>query len=110
MNRVFVLLYLMILGANLNTLQARKTVKLSPEEKATIKMLKSSYKPKSVDLKIGDDGFKYYELISKEGIHFVADSIGTVIIDPKYEYSNIIYVPQAETSKKDYFPQYMGRY
>ena len=99
---------LILFGTIPISIQAGNDVKLSKEENAIVKKLKASFKPKSVDMKIGEDGFKFYELISKEGTHFIADSVGTIIIDPKYEYSYIIYIPKAEISKRDYFHSKWG--
>lgn len=96
------------LGANANILHASNKVKPSPNEKVILKSLKATYKPKTVDLRLGEDGFKYYELITKDGVHFVADSVGNIIIDPKFEYTNILYIPKAENSKLDYYHSKWG--
>lgn len=99
MRKFFIFLSLIMLGVTTISIQAGNDVKLSKEEKAIVKKLKSSFKPKSVDMKIGDDGFKYFELIYKDGIHSITDSLGNIIIDKKYGFTNIIYNPQSDSCK-----------
>lgn len=82
---------------------AKRNDGYSKEEASMVKKLKSTHKTKlkSIELVKCSDGFKYYKLLSNDGIFSIADSLGKVIIPEKYGYTYIKYIEESSSYLED---------
>lgn len=98
-----VLLSILVLASALNIAEAKSATSYTKTEKDIVKAIKSQYKPKSIELIKCEDGFKYHELKTKDGVYFILDSIGEIIIPAKYEYNTIMFIPESRFQHKDLY-------